>query len=243
MSLKGNLKEMTVADLIQHTCQDQKTALLFIRSDGEEASLYFHNGAVVHATMDQEEGENVVYSVLDWDEGEFELNINVPSPAETIKRSWASLLLEGARRIDESTTDIFNSTEDQNLDMEVQTMGKLDDLLAEMGTEITGYVASAVVGMDGINIASHTVSDADPDVISAQMTKLFKLVDSTVKKMDGGELEDNLITMERAYILMRFLPGGEYYLGMAADRNSGRLGNMRLISKIYSQKIAKAMPK
>lgn len=75
------------------------------------------------------------------------------------------------------------------------------------------------------------------------MTKLFKLVDSTVKKMNGGEFEDNLITMERAYILMRFLPGGEYYLGMAADRQNGRLGNMRLISKIYSQKIAKAMPK
>ena len=242
MGMQGNLQDMGIPDLIQLTCQDQKTAMLVVQSDGAEASLYFQNGEVVHAAMDDEVGEEVVYKILDWNEGTFNLETGVQAETKSITRSWTSLLLEGARRLDESRNE---NEQEEKLQKEVQKMSKLDELLAEMGKEISGYIASAVVGIDGINVASHTTNpDADPDVISAQMTKLFKLVDSTVEKMGAGTLEDNLITMERAYILMRFLPDTkDYYLGMAADTKKGKLGNMRLISKIYTQKIAKAMPK
>ena len=122
---------------------------------------------------------------------------------------------------------------------------KLDDILKEMSAEVTGYTASAVVGMDGINLAAHSrVKGVDPDVISAQMTMLLKLVDTSVTKLAAGEIEDNLTTLENAYILMHYLPGSkQYYLGMAVDRKAGNLGNMRLISKVYAERISKAMPR
>ncbi len=119
---------------------------------------------------------------------------------------------------------------------------KLDDVLKEMGGEITGYVASAIVGMDGINVAQHARGKVDPDTISAQMTMLLKLVDTSITKLGAGVLEDNLTTTANALLLMRFLPDKQYYLGLAVDRKAGNLGNMRLISKMYIDKIAKAMP-
>ena len=123
-------------------------------------------------------------------------------------------------------------------------MAKLDDILKEMSAEITGYLACALVGLDGINLASHSNSKAaDPEAISAQGTLLLKLVDGSVEKLGSGILEDNLTTTENAYLLMRFLPGKQYYLGLAANRKTGNLGNMRLISKTYAERLSKAMPR
>jgi predicted regulator of Ras-like GTPase activity (Roadblock/LC7/MglB family) len=244
MGMRGNLKDMAIADLIQHTCEDRKTAQLTIQHSGEKVVLYFKNGNVVHAVLGDQTGEAVVYQVLQWDEGSFDLEVGVKPPQTTISRNWSGLLLEGARRLDEenSTTAVLQS--EQNFDTEVNPMAKLDDILKEMSAEITGYIACALVGLDGINLAAHASSKAaDPEVISAQGTMLLKLVDGSVEKLGSGVLEDNLTTTENAYILMRFLPGKQYYLGLVANRKTGNLGNMRLISKLYADRLSKAMPR
>ncbi|MGA9396855.1 MAG: DUF4388 domain-containing protein [Anaerolineaceae bacterium] len=241
MSVQGNLKDLAVADLIQHNCQDYKTGKILIQNAAGEAAIYLKEGQVVHAALNGQEGEEVVFQILSWNEGTFILETGVKPPAKTIDRSWSSLLLEGARRLDENKTNSIQS--DSNKHLEVNKMSKLDDILKEMSGEITGYVACALAGMDGINIASHTSNKAmDPDAISAQMTMLLKLVDTSVDKLGAGVLEDNLTTTENAYILMRLLPGKQYYLGMAASHKTGNLGNMRLISKMYAERLAKAMP-
>lgn len=125
----------------------------------------------------------------------------------------------------------------------------LESILKEMGGEITGFLAGVVAGMDGINLASHAKSTkVDTEAISAQMTMLFKLVDTSTAKLaevqeQTIEVEDNLLTTEGAYVLMRYLPGKQYYVGVIADRKGGNLGNLRLISKLYGDRLAKAMPK
>ncbi len=101
MGLQGNLKDMSVADIIQVNCQDKKTASATMVSNGREAVLYFKDGAVIHATLGSIKGEEVIYKVLSWDEGEFVLDVDVKSPEITIKRNWSGLLLEGAKRLDE----------------------------------------------------------------------------------------------------------------------------------------------
>jgi predicted regulator of Ras-like GTPase activity (Roadblock/LC7/MglB family) len=122
-------------------------------------------------------------------------------------------------------------------------MADLNDILKEMSGEVTGYIASALVDLEGLNIASHS-SDraANPETISAQLTLLLKLADVSVEKLGAGVIEDNLTTTENSYILMRFLPGKQYYLSMAAHRKTGNLGNMRLISRIYAERLSKALP-
>jgi len=102
MAMQGSLRDMTVADIIQHNCQEQKTALLTVDHDGRRAQIFMLNGAVVHAVMGAQAGETVVYETLAWVDGKFVLEPGVLPPTASIKRSWSSLLLEGAKRLDES---------------------------------------------------------------------------------------------------------------------------------------------
>ncbi len=102
MALYGSLTEMSVADLIQHNCQEGKTGLLTVDSGGNRALIYFRNGAVIHAIQGSSTGEEIVYRALSWTEGKFVLEIGTLSPTITIQRSWSSLLLEAARRVDEN---------------------------------------------------------------------------------------------------------------------------------------------
>jgi predicted regulator of Ras-like GTPase activity (Roadblock/LC7/MglB family) len=105
MSMQGQLRDMGVAELIQHTCQDAKTARLALDSGGKQAVIYFEGGEVVHAAQGELQGEPVIYAVLNWGEGSFALEPGVEPPARTIHRSYAGLLLEGAKRIDEGEVE------------------------------------------------------------------------------------------------------------------------------------------
>jgi len=245
MGMQGNLKDMTIADLIQHNCQDRKTAQLRVQHSGEEAILYFKDGRVDHATLGAQTGEEVIYRILGWEEGNFDLESDIVSPQTSVTLSWPALLMEGARRLDENALDLEPIQRESNSRMEANSMAiKLDDILKEMSAEVTGYLASVVVGMDGIDLAAHSrAKGLDLDMVGAQLTMLFKLVEGSVEKLGSGEIEDNLTTTDNAYLLMHFLPGSkQYYLGVAVDRKTGNLGNLRLISKMYAERISKAMP-
>lgn len=249
MGLQGSLRDMAVADLIQHTCQDRKLAQIIIRHGGQQATLFFKEGNVVHAESGAREGEEVIYHILGWEEGTFHLETGVSPPRVTVDRSWSSLLLEGARRLDEAKLDEAEIETDQfesehTIQLEGKAMAtKLDETLKEMSSEINGYIGSMVVGMDGISIAQHLRGKADVDALGAQVTMLFKLVDTSVTKLALGVLEDNLLTTTAEYVLMRFLPDKQHYLAVMVERKTGSLGNMRLISKLYADRIRKAMPR
>lgn len=99
--MKGRLEDMAVADIIQHTCNDRMAARVDLKNGARKAALFFKNGNLVHATLENLRGEEVVYSVLAWEQGTFDLKNEVEPPDISITREWSSLLLEGARRWDE----------------------------------------------------------------------------------------------------------------------------------------------
>jgi predicted regulator of Ras-like GTPase activity (Roadblock/LC7/MglB family) len=102
--MQGKLNDMSVADLIQHNCLDGKTARLSLKSDHQQATVYFDSGEIVHAVSGSLEGEEVIYHILEWDNGTFQLDAGKKPPRTTIDQGWTSLLLEGARRLDEQAT-------------------------------------------------------------------------------------------------------------------------------------------
>ena len=72
---------------------------------------------------------------------------------------------------------------------------------------------------------------------------LFKLVNTSVDKLGAGNIQDFLLTTDKAYLLIRYLSDRNYFLGIAADRRKANLGNMRLYSRIFSERLSKAMPR
>ena len=128
--------------------------------------------------------------------------------------------------------------------MEDNEMANLKNILKDMASDIPGFVSTDVVGMDGLSIAGHaTDPDFDAEAASAQFALVMKLVQKTTGQLDAGEVQDNLVTTEGAYILTRFLGDGSYYLGVAVDKEEGSLGNMRLITRTYADKLWDAIPK
>lgn len=243
MAVNGNLKDMALAELIQHTCQERKRARLDIIHADRTAQLFFDNGDVVHATLDDLVGEDVVYQVLGWEEGHFSLDAQGKPPARTIQRTWSGLLMEGARRLDEA--GLSEEEKEPGTTTEGVTMAsKLEDILKGLGDEINGLIAASVVGMDGLGIAEYSRSSkTNVEAINAQMALYVKLIDTTVQKLGVGAIEDDLLTTDNAFLLIRFLENKGYILGIAADRKVVSLGNLRLMSRLYAERLSKALPR
>jgi predicted regulator of Ras-like GTPase activity (Roadblock/LC7/MglB family) len=122
-------------------------------------------------------------------------------------------------------------------------MTKLNKLLKEMSEEIPGYVAGSVVGTDGLSLAIHTSGNTDVETINVQSALVMRLVLQTVKQLGKPTFEDNLFTAENHFILSRFLGDGSYWVILVVDKKNGSLGNIRLISRQFSDEIWDSIPK
>ncbi len=237
MAIEGRLSEMDLSTLVQYACNEGQQACLRIKHNGEEARLYFEAGNVAHAELNDHTGEEVFYHVLKWKEGSFTLEPSVTPPAHTITTPWSALLMNGLQQMDEETWDHSTNEEDYEMPENIQ------DILEELGGQLPGFVAASVVGMDGLGIADFSTTGVNVEAINAQMTLLVKLVETTISKLNpNDEVDDYLLTTEDAYLLIRFLSGHDYFLGLAADRETAKLGNIRLNSRIYSERVDKALP-
>jgi predicted regulator of Ras-like GTPase activity (Roadblock/LC7/MglB family) len=243
MPLAGDLRDMALPDLIQLNCQDRRQARLAVQRGGDEAEVYFDDGEVVHARLGEIEGEEAIYQVLAWHDGQFNLETGVAPPSRTIEVPWSALLMGGLQRYDEALRETNESISEESYDM-AQKKATLQDTLAELGEEVQGFMAAAIVGMDGLGIAEHAAdSHTDMESTNAQMTLFIKLVQTSVGKLNAGAIEDNLLTTDKSLLLIRFLEGSDYYLGIVVDSNQASLGNLRLYSRIYAQRLVEAMPR
>jgi len=242
MGINGNLKDISFADLVQMHCMDPRSSRMTITSDENQAIVFFADGQIVHAELADKTGEEVIFDVLNWNNGEFDVVNDIAAPLRSINRMWSGLLVEGAKRLDQMEKQRKKSEQENGEGEEQKMTQKFDEILLSLSGEVSGYQASALVGIDGLNVASHTMGNLDPEVVSAQITTLLRLVDTSVEKLGAGVLEDNLLSTEKTYILKRFLPGKEYFLAIATSRKEGNLGNLRMMSKMYTDQLSKAMP-
>ena len=98
----GSLADMGVVDIIQTIEVSRKSGLVhFSAEEGRQATLYFRSGKVIDAEAGHLQGEEAVYRLLTWSEGEFELLFRTVRRKETIQSPTQALLMEGMRRLDE----------------------------------------------------------------------------------------------------------------------------------------------
>src|SRR4029079_13986030 len=63
--------------------------------------IFLRKGQIVHAQLGDLKGEQAVYALAIWREGDFVFNPGQESDLTTIQKSNTNLLMEAARRIDE----------------------------------------------------------------------------------------------------------------------------------------------
>ncbi len=255
MAIQGDLKDMDLTALISVNCNEGNQARLRVQHESEEAFVFFDGGQIVHMELGDQIGESVIDELLTWEDGSFELDMQVPPPAHTVHTSWSNLVLDGMRRIDENAAAKQEQSNEQSLENwlddidlaqheEVNEMAKLNDLLQEMAQEIPGLISTDVVGMDGLSIAHYATSpEFDAEAASAQFALVMKLVQKTIGQLKAGTVEDNLVTTNHAYVITRFLGNGTYYLSIAVNKETASLGNVRLVSRQYANLLWDAIPR
>jgi hypothetical protein len=101
MAFQGSLAELHLPDIIQLVSVSGKTGVFRLTGGAHQGEIYLEKGRIVHAELGDLEGEEAVYSLAIWREGEFRFDTGVAAPRQTIQKSNTSLLMEAARRLDE----------------------------------------------------------------------------------------------------------------------------------------------
>lgn len=101
----GLLSEMSLIDWMQSLEQGRKTCTLLLRSGQETCKLFFNQGQVTHARCGPLEGNEAVYKVLTWVNGEWEVDFTKTSSERTTTMSTQGLMMEGLRLLDEANRD------------------------------------------------------------------------------------------------------------------------------------------
>jgi CheY-like chemotaxis protein len=105
--IQGRLEEMSMIDLMQSLEMGQKSCRLAVRKGGEQGELYFANGQCRDAKIGKVVGDDAVYKVVLWTEGEFEIDFNAANTSNrtTTTRNTTGLLMEAMRLMDEASRD------------------------------------------------------------------------------------------------------------------------------------------
>lgn len=123
-------------------------------------------------------------------------------------------------------------------------MTKLDQLLQQVRAELgTDFIATDIVGLDGLSIAGTSVEPGfDSSSSSARFAMVTKLAGKVAEKLNMGSLEDTLASTDRMLILTRQLGDGSYFWQMAVPRDA-TLGTVRMVMNEYAPQIWDAIPR
>jgi hypothetical protein len=102
MAFQGSLKELPLPDIIQLVSVSGKTGVFSLNRNGDSnGEIYLRGGQIVHAFVGDLQGEEAMYELAIWPEGEFVFTPGQETDLTTIHKSNTNLLMEAARRIDE----------------------------------------------------------------------------------------------------------------------------------------------
>ena len=113
--LRGSLSQMNVIDLVQSLEMGRKSCLLTLTNEKERCEMYFTEGQVVHAAYGSLTGDEAVFKVLRWMGGNFQIDFEGKTTAQTTRLRTQGLLMEGLRLLDESRRDLGQTEEEDVL--------------------------------------------------------------------------------------------------------------------------------
>ncbi|MGD0824522.1 MAG: response regulator [Terriglobales bacterium] len=118
--LRGSLSQMNVIDLVQSLEMGRKSCLLTMtnnnNNNNDKCEIYFSQGQAKHAVYGSITGDEAVFKVLRWTDGNFQIDFNGKSSQETTTLNTQGLLMEGLRQLDEAQRDAAAEGEDVLLD-------------------------------------------------------------------------------------------------------------------------------
>lgn len=101
-SIRGTFSLLSPATLLQALCYEQRSAFVAARRDQATAAVWISDGMIVGARCESLDGPEAVYRLAGWSDGSFIVTPARDDAPATMAASCEELLLEAARRRDES---------------------------------------------------------------------------------------------------------------------------------------------
>ena len=155
MAFQGSLRELPLPDIVQLVSVSGKTGRFALRREGHPGGeIFLRAGQIVHARVGDLEGEEAVYELAIWPEGDFVFHAGEEAAGATIQKSNTNLLMEAARRIDEwqvlskripstrlvpvftdqaTTTSVSLTAQEWRLVSKIDERRTVDDIAAALG--------------------------------------------------------------------------------------------------------------
>ncbi len=204
-AVHGSLRDLSLTSIISVNCSEHNQAELVIHRQGRVGIIYFESGGIVHASLDDEEGEQVIYELLSWEDGSFSLKQGVPPPKRTVAVGWTGLLLEGMRRIDDAVEEWEPEDEYDAAAEEPSVQRMATALKAVEGVE------SVVVCARGGGLLSEALC-SEPTRKAAVTALLGQRSRSLAFVLNAGRPRSVCLTGARGRVLV--VPYGEDYVGV-----------------------------
>lgn len=238
MAVSGDLRDMPLTTLISINCNERNQSRLRLRHEGQEAFLFFDKGQLVHMTLGERQGEEIIYELLTWQEGSFDLEMDIPPPAHTVSTPWSNLVLDGMRIIDEDSAgweadldEWAEPTPEDILPQEVNEMAttrkKRSEVLAEhletLLAESADIHGAVIVGTDGLVLASNlTLGGHDATRVGAEGAALLGLSKRTLESLKCGEFQIAILEGKDGWVIAGGAGSKAMVLGLtSADVNLG----------------------
>jgi len=94
--VEGDLLDLTLPSLLQALTREKSTAVLRLQRDTEDGadqgSVYFREGALIHALYGDAEGDDAMYQLLGWSDGRFRLTRDAEQQPRTVTAKLANFI-------------------------------------------------------------------------------------------------------------------------------------------------------
>src|SRR4030095_8967523 len=101
MAFQGSLAELHLPDIIQLISVSGKTGVFHLTDGALRGRIFLNDGKIVHAELEDVSGEEAVYALAIWSQGDFRFEPGIATDQRTITKSNTTRLVEAARRLDE----------------------------------------------------------------------------------------------------------------------------------------------
>src|SRR5438270_13081601 len=98
MAFQGSLKELPLPDIIQLVSVSGKTGKFTLSRDADRGLIYLKNGQMVHASVGDLAGEEAIYALAIWNQGDFQLNPGEVPERHTLTKAHTNARLDASRR-------------------------------------------------------------------------------------------------------------------------------------------------
>ncbi|MDT7604588.1 MAG: hypothetical protein QOF61_2585 [Acidobacteriota bacterium] len=171
MSLNGQLSDLHLSELIEFFCNQRKTGRLKVDYALAPGVFFIKDGELVDAKVGALNGKDAIFFALTLPSAAFDFNAGMNSSRRTISEPWASVVLEGLRRIDEGVMPQFDAFVGEE-EVDEATLDYLNCLEEAKAKEVAA-------AKSGDKQTSEDQSEAD-------VTTAFAPLSMTVEASNGG---------------------------------------------------------